>query len=137
MTQVSGTGSSPESGPPSRSDLTVWPGFFLPVQSRVNPWPFTPTILVLFSELTHFADDGDKAMPDLKYISLIDAGLEPIDGPALQTVTAGPSKFTANTREKIDRRQNEDRRTELRFQDNRRVSKDRRPVKTWEKGHNL
>ncbi len=76
-------------------------------------------------------------MPDLKYISLSDASLEPIDGPAAQTVTAGPSKFTANTREKIDRRQQEDRRVELRFQDNRRASKDRRPVKTWEKGHNL
>lgn len=77
-------------------------------------------------------------MPDLKYISLSNASLEPIDGPAVQAVTTGPSKFTANTRDKTgDRRKVEDRRSELRFQENRRSNKDRRPVKTWEKGKNL
>lgn len=82
--------------------------------------------------------DGDNAMSsDLRDISLNGASLEPIDGNAAQTVTKGPSKFTANTRDKVERRQHEDRRVELRFQDNRRTSKDRRPVKTWEKGHNL
>jgi len=82
--------------------------------------------------------DGDNAMSsDLKDISLSGANLEPINGDAPQAVTKGPSKFTANTRDKLERRQHEDRRTELRFQDNRRTSKDRRPVKTWEKGHNL
>ncbi len=82
--------------------------------------------------------DGDTCMPtDLKEISLSGASLEPIDGSAAQTVSKGPSQFTANTRDKVDRRQHEDRRTELRFQDNRRASKDRRPVNTWEKGHNL
>ena len=82
--------------------------------------------------------DGDKPMSsDLKDISLSGARLEPIDGNTAQTVTKGPSQFTANTRDKLERRQHEDRRTELRFQDNRRASKDRRPVKTWEKGHNL
>jgi hypothetical protein len=73
---------------------------------------------------------------DLKDISLAGAGLEPLDDAVLKT-PAGPAKFCANTRDKVDRRQAEDRRTELRFQENRRNSKDRRPVKTWEKGHNL
>jgi hypothetical protein len=73
---------------------------------------------------------------DLKDISLADASLEPLDAGVLQ-VSAGPAKFSANTRDKIDRRQAEDRRSELRFQENRRKAKDRRPVKTWEKGHNL
>jgi len=74
---------------------------------------------------------------DLRDISLSNASLEPIDGQATPTAAKGPSKFTANTREKVDRRQTEERRAELRFQDNRRSSKDRRPQKTWEKGHNL
>ncbi len=74
---------------------------------------------------------------DLKDISLSGASLEPIDVSTAQVVTKGPSQFTANIRSKVERRQHEDRRAELRFQDNRRASKDRRPVKTWEKGHNL
>ena len=74
---------------------------------------------------------------DLKDISLSGASLEPIDVSTAQVVTKGPFQFTANTRSKVDRRQHEDRRTELRFQDNRRASKDRRPVKIWEKAHNL
>lgn len=86
--------------------------------------------------MTFFDGDNDMSS-DLKDISLNGASLEPIDGDAAQTVTKGPSKFTANSRDKVERRQQEDRRTELRFQDNRRTSKDRRPVKTWEKGHNL
>jgi hypothetical protein len=73
---------------------------------------------------------------DLKDISLSGVGLEPVEGDAMQS-PKGPAKFTANTRDKVERRQKEDRRTELRFQDNRRANKDRRPVKTWEKGHNL
>lgn len=73
---------------------------------------------------------------DLKDISLNGVGLEPLDGPVLPI--EGKSKFTANTRDKKgDRREVEDRRRELRFQENRRANKDRRPVKTWEKGHNL
>ena len=74
---------------------------------------------------------------DLKDISLNGASLEPIDGSAAQAITKGPSQFTANIRAKVERRQHEDRRAELRFQDNRRASKDRRPVKIWEKAHNL
>lgn len=74
---------------------------------------------------------------DLKDISLSGASLEPINAEAPLAVTKGASKFTANTRAKLERRQHEDRRAELRFQDNRRASKDRRPVKTWENGHNL
>ncbi len=73
---------------------------------------------------------------DLKDICLRGACLEPIDGTAAQSVTPGLYQFTANTRGKVERRQ-QDRRAELRFQDNRRASKDRRPVKTWENGHNL
>lgn len=75
-------------------------------------------------------------MSDLKDISLNGVGLEPIGDETLQA-PAGRAKFTANTRDKIDRRQTEDRRSELRFQDNRRSSRDRRPLKTWEKGKNL
>lgn len=74
---------------------------------------------------------------DLKDISLLGVSLEPIDGQAAMPIE-GKSKFTANTRDKKgDRRQVEDRRKELRFQENRRANEDRRPVKTWEKGHNL
>jgi len=81
--------------------------------------------------------DGDSKMAgDLKDISLDGIGLEPIDGEVVQS-PKGPARFTPNTRDKTERRQTEDRRTELRFQENRRSSKDRRPVKTWEKGHNL
>lgn len=74
---------------------------------------------------------------DLKDISLNGVGLEPIGGEAVLPIE-GKSRFTANTRDKKgDRRETEDRRAELRFQENRRANKDRRPVKTWEKGHNL
>lgn len=73
---------------------------------------------------------------DLKDISLNGAGLEPLAG-GLVPCQLAPAQFTANTREKLDRRQMQDRRIELRFQDNRRENKDRRPLKTWEKGHNL
>lgn len=73
---------------------------------------------------------------DLKDISLNGVGLEPIDG--VTAPVEGKAKFSANTRDKKgDRRETEDRRKELRFQENRRANKDRRPVKTWEKGHNL
>ena len=73
---------------------------------------------------------------DLKDISLAGVGLQPFEGGALQNLS-GPAKFSVNTRDRLDRRQNVDRRMELRFQGNRRVSQDRRPLKTWEKGHNL
>jgi len=75
-------------------------------------------------------------MADLKDISLNGIGLESFADEAIQG-PKGPSRFTANTREKTDRRQTEDRRTEFRFQENRRENKDRRPVKSWEKGKNL
>jgi len=76
-------------------------------------------------------------MSDLKDISLNGVGLEPLDGEVVKPIE-GKSKFTANTRDKKgDRREVEDRRKELRFQENRRANKDRRPVKTWENGKNL
>lgn len=75
-------------------------------------------------------------MADLKDISLNGIGLELLADEAMQS-PKGPSQFTANTREKIDRRQTEDRRNEFRFQENRRENKDRRPVKSWENGKNL
>ncbi len=74
---------------------------------------------------------------DLKDISLNGVGLEPLDGEAARPIE-GKAKFTPNTRDKKgDRREVEDRRKELRFQENRRANKDRRPVKTWENGKNL
>jgi hypothetical protein len=74
---------------------------------------------------------------DLKHISLSGVGLEPVEGEAADASKTGPAKFCANTRGKAERRETEDRRTEIRFEDNRRKNKDRRPIKSWEKGKNL
>ncbi len=74
---------------------------------------------------------------DLKHISLSGVGLEPIDGEVTEASKTGAAKFSANTRGKADRRETEDRRADIRFEDNRRKSKDRRPIKSWEKGKNL
>lgn len=49
----------------------------------------------------------------------------------------GRSNFHANTREGSDRRNQADRREMLRFQDDRRAGKDRRPRKSWTPGSNL
>ncbi len=74
---------------------------------------------------------------NLRDISLNGVGLEPLDGESTEA-PKGKAKFTANTRDKdSDRRKKEDRRTEFRLKENRRSPKDRRPVKTWEKGKNL
>ncbi|MGH8108593.1 MAG: hypothetical protein ACREO1_07740 [Arenimonas sp.] len=74
---------------------------------------------------------------DLRDISLNGVGLEPLEGEST-AAPKGKAKFTANTRDKdADRRKKEDRRTDFRLKENRRAAKDRRPVKTWEKGKNL
>ena len=88
--------------------------------------------------------------PDLKYISLADASLEPIDAesadkakapaaPAEPVANKGPSTFHPNTRDhvKSDRRLEAERRVELRYQEGRRKGVDRRPKKSWDPGNNL
>ena len=88
---------------------------------------------------------------DLKYISLANASLEPIDAEAgaapsakpvvqaAEPAAKGPSKFHPNTRDhvKSDRRLEAERRVMLRYQEGRRKGTDRRPKKTWEPDKNL
>jgi hypothetical protein len=80
---------------------------------------------------------------DLKYISLANASLEPIEAeksaPAEPGPKKGPSSFHPNTRSHIksERRLEPERREELRFADGRRKKADRRPKKTWDKDKNL
>ena len=49
----------------------------------------------------------------------------------------GVATFHANTRSGGDRRKSTDRREVIRFEDDRRAKKDRRPRRTWESGKNL
>jgi hypothetical protein len=68
--------------------------------------------------------------------------LEPQPGDAVAPAAAtapvkGRSNFHANTREGCDRRVQGERRETLRFQDDRRTGKDRRPRKSWTPGSNL
>ena len=75
---------------------------------------------------------------DLRDIRLTDATLEPLDDkPSVEAPLPGKAKFTANTRGAGERRKSTERREEIRFQDDRRAGKDRRPKKGWDKGKNL
>jgi hypothetical protein len=47
---------------------------------------------------------------------------------------AAKAKFTADTRDKTERRKKTDRRDEIRFESGRRTAKDRRPRKGWTDG---
>jgi hypothetical protein len=67
--------------------------------------------------------------------------LEPLEGEK-KAVPApaqpeGAAQFHANTRSGGERRQSVDRREMIRFEDDRRAKKDRRPRRTWESGKNL
>ncbi len=76
---------------------------------------------------------------DLSKISLDGVGLEPASGiPApVDNPTEGKAKFLVESREKVDRRNNVDRRGEIRFEPNRRKVSDRRPTKaTWDEKKN-
>jgi hypothetical protein len=81
--------------------------------------------------------------PDLKYISLANASLEPTDADAPQAEqpdpTKGPSKFHPNTRShvKSERRLEAERRVMLRYKEGRRTKADRRPKKSWDPDKNL
>ena len=76
---------------------------------------------------------------DLNNISLDGVGLEPESGipaPAARPIE-GKAKFLVESREKVDRRKNVDRRGEIRFEPNRRKVSDRRPMKaTWDEKKN-
>ena len=67
--------------------------------------------------------------------------LEPLEGEKKSTPapekTEGAATFHANTRTGSDRRKSTDRREMIRFEDDRRAKKDRRPRRTWESGKNL
>ena len=87
-------------------------------------------------------DNKDKPGLSLADISLDDLMLEPLE---VQPEVAAPAdcphaaKFQVDTRAKgNDRRQLEDRRSEVRFETPRRSGKDRRPVKNpWSPGVDL
>lgn len=68
----------------------------------------------------------------------LELSLEPIADPAAAGVPK-PAPFHADTRHKVktERRVTADRREVIRFQDDRRCGKDRRPKKSWEPGSNL
>ena len=76
---------------------------------------------------------------DLNNISLDGVGLEPVSGipaPSDKPVE-GKAKFLVESREKVERRKNVDRRGEIRFEPNRRRVGDRRPTKaTWDEKKN-
>jgi hypothetical protein len=72
-------------------------------------------------------------------MSLANASLEPAEQAGAPAKPNGGPVFHPNTRStaKTERRQNTERRVELRFQGERREGRDRRPRKSWELGHNL
>ena len=72
---------------------------------------------------------------DKPEIPFLEMALEPIDAPAPDNAVA--FKIHPNTRTKTDRRVTADRRVELRFEDDRRSGKNRRPKSSWEIGRNL
>jgi hypothetical protein len=74
---------------------------------------------------------------DLKYISLNGVSLVPLEGEPRNHSQMNIVNSCAKARTNRDRRQNTDRRLELRFEENRRANQDRRPLNTWEKGRNL
>ena len=75
---------------------------------------------------------------DLRDIRLTDATLEPLgDKPGVAAPVPGTAKFTPNTRSAGERRKSTERREAIRFQDDRRAGKDRRPKKGWDKDKNL
>jgi len=77
---------------------------------------------------------------DLNNISLAGVGLEPTsDSPAPEVRSIeGKAKFLVESRGKVDRRKNVDRRAEIRFEPNRRKEKDRRPSSaTWHEKKNV
>lgn len=66
--------------------------------------------------------------------------LEPLESEknsAAPANAAGAATFHANTRCGRERRKRSDRREMIRFEDDRRAQKDRRPRRTWENGKNL
>ena len=86
-------------------------------------------------------DNQEKPSPSLAELSLDDLMLEPLeDQPEAAAPAAEPSphaaKFQVDTRAKgNDRRQLEDRRSSVRFEEPRRSGKDRRPGKNpWAPG---
>jgi hypothetical protein len=74
---------------------------------------------------------------DLRYLSLNGIGLEPLETKPPSVVKKAAVGFAGDARKKSERRKITDRRTELRFEENRRSNNDRRPLRTWEKGKNL
>lgn len=68
---------------------------------------------------------GNPLLPDIPFDKL---ALEPIEGEATGPIT-GRARFSCNTREKYDRRQQEERRQKFRMQPQRRLDVDRRPPK--------
>jgi len=74
---------------------------------------------------------------DKPVLSFANLSLEPMDTEPAPSALKGPL-FHAETRTKSkERRVTADRRVEIRFQDDRRSGKDRRPKKSWEPGSNL
>jgi hypothetical protein len=85
-------------------------------------------------------------MPTEKFeeLTLADLSLEPLPDPSVLNYgeppkQPGKAKFVADSRAKkvTDRREHPERRTELRFNQDRRSGKERRPGKSWEPGKNL
>ena len=65
--------------------------------------------------------------------------LEPIGDEALSIAPNQPAKSQRNSRSKkvTDRRVNTERRAVIRFEDDRRSGKERRPKSSWEPGKNI
>ena len=77
-----------------------------------------------------------KILPDLDFASLSLEPAEPAAPVAAEPVT-GRARFDIDLRSGRERRQQADRRQELRFQADRRSGADRRPRRGWEPGSNL
>lgn len=78
-----------------------------------------------------------KVLPELDFASLSLEPLEPASPDAATPAQGGRARFDIDLRSGRERRQQADRRQELRFQADRRSGADRRPRRGWEPGSNL
>lgn len=72
-------------------------------------------------------------------MSLASMSLEPVGAPAAEPTApiTGRARFNIDVRSGQERRQQGERRQELRFKADRRTGNDRRPRQSWEPGYDL
>lgn len=80
-------------------------------------------------------ENQSKSCASLEQLSLDGATLEPVGNQQEPSPAKQSAKFQIDTRDKNERRQLDDRRDAVRFEEPRRTGKDRRPLKNaWRPG---